>query len=94
VRFTPEGGTVTATAGREDGEVRIAVRDTGPGIAVEDHERIFEKFERIAGPATPGTGLGLSISRELAHLHGGDLTVESTLGLGSTFTVTIPLADG
>jgi signal transduction histidine kinase len=94
VKFTPSGGAVEVRLSLDAGHARIAIRDSGRGIAVEDHERIFEKFERIAGPATPGTGLGLSISRELAHHHGGDLTVESTLGLGSTFTVTIPLADG
>ncbi|HLO35294.1 MAG TPA: ATP-binding protein, partial [Candidatus Deferrimicrobium sp.] len=55
-----------------------------------DFERIFEKFVRIAPGATPGTGLGLPISRELARLHAGDLTVESTTGAGSTFTVRIP----
>jgi signal transduction histidine kinase len=71
----------------------ISVRDSGVGIAPGDQERIFEKFVRIAGPDIPGTGLGLPISRELARLHGGDLTVTSTPGVGSTFTVRIPLAD-
>jgi signal transduction histidine kinase len=70
--------------------VEIAIRDTGPGIEPADQERIFEKFVRIAGAATPGTGLGLPISRELARLHGGDLTVESSPGLGSTFIVRMP----
>jgi signal transduction histidine kinase len=73
--------------------VEIAVRDTGPGIEPADLERIFEKFVRIASAATPGTGLGLPISRELARLHGGDLTVESSPGLGSAFIIRIPRAD-
>ena len=73
--------------------VEIAIRDTGPGIEPADQERIFEKFVRIAGAATPGTGLGLPISRELARLHGGDLTVESSPGLGSTFIVRMPRVD-
>jgi two-component system sensor histidine kinase SenX3 len=72
--------------------VTIAVRDTGIGVAVADQERIFEKFVRIAPAATPGTGLGLPISRELARLHGGDLTVASDPGRGSTFPVSIPPA--
>jgi signal transduction histidine kinase len=72
----------------------ISIRDSGQGIAVADQERIFEKFVRIAGPETPGTGLGLPISRELARLHGGDVTVDSTPGFGSTFTVRIPLVAG
>jgi signal transduction histidine kinase len=74
--------------------VAITVRDTGPGIAPADQERIFEKFVRIAATATPGTGLGLPISRELARLHGGDVTVESSVGSGSAFTVRLPLAQG
>jgi signal transduction histidine kinase len=71
----------------------IAVRDTGPGIAPADHERIFEKFTRLADPAIPGSGLGLAISRELARLHGGDVTVESGIGAGSRFIVRVPTAD-
>jgi signal transduction histidine kinase len=70
---------------------RIDVRDSGIGIAGTDSERIFETFVRAAGPSYEGTGLGLTISRELARLHGGDLTVESTLGIGSTFSVHVPL---
>jgi signal transduction histidine kinase len=95
VKFTPSGGRVRVAVVVEpdDGDrpmVAIEVRDSGPGIAPGDLERIFEKFTRIAPAATPGTGLGLAISRELARLQGGDLTVESTLGLGSTFTVRLP----
>jgi signal transduction histidine kinase len=71
----------------------ISVSDSGVGIARGDLERVFEKFVRIAGPDIPGTGLGLPISRELARLHGGDLAVRSAPGLGSTFTVRIPLAE-
>ncbi len=64
--------------------------DTGIGIAAIDHERVFEKFARLGGPQYAGTGLGLAISRELARLHGGDVTVESTLGLGSRFCLRLP----
>jgi len=98
VKFTPSGGAVEvrlvveSVAGSPSAAV-ISVRDSGQGIAGDDLERIFEKFVRIAGPGTPGTGLGLSISRELARLHGGDLTVTSAPGLGSTFAIRIPLAD-
>jgi len=99
VKFTPPGGRVTveqAWDAAADGPptARIVVRDTGPGIAAADLERIFEKFTRIADPAIPGTGLGLAISRELARLHGGDVTVESRPGEGSAFTVRIPTAGG
>ena len=58
----------------------------------DERERIFEKFHRIAGPEYPGTGLGLSIARELVARHGGRLTVDSTVGLGSRFSVVLPLA--
>jgi signal transduction histidine kinase len=95
VKFAGQGGSVRVVIDVELGPrpvATVAVSDTGPGIPVEDQERIFETFVRIAGPETPGTGLGLSLARELARLHGGDLAVESTVGLGSTFTVRIPLA--
>ena len=92
VRFTPEGGLVEASARRADGEVRIAVRDSGPGIAPEDQERIFETFRQAGnGGAREGSGLGLALSRAFAELHGGRLWVESRLGEGSTFVLALPL---
>jgi len=94
VKFTPEGGSVDITTARNDGDVRIAVKDTGPGIAAEDRERIFEEFQQatIADGLRPeGTGLGLALSRRLVELHGGRISVESALGSGSTFTFTLPL---
>ncbi|MBA2380955.1 MAG: hypothetical protein H0V73_02500 [Chloroflexi bacterium] len=101
VKFTPRGGRVVVGVAVEPAAVTgdvaramvaIEIRDSGLGISPADQERIFEKFVRIAPAATPGTGLGLTISRELARLHGGDLTVASTVGLGSTFTIRVPLA--
>jgi signal transduction histidine kinase len=75
-----------------NGEVRVSVTDTGPGIASEDHERIFEKFQQTdAGiEQREGTGLGLALSRRLIEFHGGRLWVESALGKGSTFVFTLP----
>jgi signal transduction histidine kinase len=100
VKFTPSGGMILVRATDqadidEDGRpmAMIEVIDSGIGVAVEDRERIFEKFERIAGPDVPGTGLGLAITRELAHLHDGSLTVESTPGLGSRFILRLPLVE-
>ena len=98
VKFTQPGGTVRVVAGVEasaagdDPQVRVDVIDTGIGVPEDERERIFEKFHRIAGPEYPGTGLGLSIARELIVRHGGKLTVDSTVGLGSRFSVVLPLA--
>jgi signal transduction histidine kinase len=91
VRFTPEGGTVSASARRQDGEVRISVSDTGPGIAPEDQERIFETFRQARDAGAEGSGLGLALSRALVELHGGRLWVESLLGEGSTFVMALSL---
>ena len=94
VKFTPDGGKITVTSGREDGHVRVSVRDTGRGIAVEDRERIFEEFRQARGPAqgSDGTGLGLSLTKALVELHHGRISVESEVGRGSTFSFTLPLA--
>jgi len=91
VTFSPEGGVVQALARREGDEVRIAIRDGGPGIAPADQERIFETFEQV-GRGGGGSGLGLPLSRALVELHGGRLWVESRLGEGSTFVVALPMA--
>ena len=91
--------TVDDRAGRDSGDdcVRIHVRDTGQGIAPEELERVFEPFvqadQRLTRPHA-GVGLGLAISRDLARGMGGDLTAESTPGVGSTFTLTLPRAPG
>jgi signal transduction histidine kinase/CheY-like chemotaxis protein len=93
VKFTEEGA-VTVTARRHDGEVSIAVADTGIGIPEEALGRIFDEFSQADSSTTRqygGTGLGLSISRHLAQLMGGDIAVQSTVGAGSIFTVTLPL---
>ena len=92
VKFTPAGGAVDVRAARVDGEVRVAVADTGPGIARDDQERMFEKFQQAeAGiEQRDGTGLGLALSKRLVELHGGRIWVESELGKGSTFTFTLP----
>ena len=93
VKFTEEG-TITVSARQRDGQVAIAVTDTGIGIPADKLGLIFEEFRQVDSSTTrkySGTGLGLPISRRLARLMGGDLTVQSTVGVGSTFTVTLPL---
>jgi GAF domain-containing protein/anti-sigma regulatory factor (Ser/Thr protein kinase) len=94
VKFTPDGGTVTLRAARENGQVRLAVHDTGIGIAPEDQQRIFEEFQQASHQtekSREGTGLGLSLSKRMVELHGGTITVDSAPGKGSTFTVALPL---
>jgi signal transduction histidine kinase len=91
VKFTPPGGTVAVAAARFDGEVRVSVTDTGPGIAPEDQERIFEEFQQAAAgkEQRDGTGLGLAVSKRLVELHGGRIWVESEPGKGSRFVFTL-----
>ena len=100
IRYTPEEGRVVVRA--ESGEgggapaagrwVAVAVTDTGPGIPKEQQESIFEEFKHVDTIAERGAGIGLSISRMLARALGGDITVDSEVGKGSTFTVWLPLA--
>ena len=92
VKFTREGG-VWFEVERGPGEVRLRVRDTGIGVDPRFHELIFEPFRQVDGAPTRavgGTGLGLAVSRRLARLLGGDVTVESEPGRGSTFSVSLP----
>jgi signal transduction histidine kinase len=92
VKFTPEGGRVTLKAAADGRDLVLTVTDTGVGIAAEEQDLIFEKFRQAANPLTReqgGTGLGLSIVRELAKLLGGDVSLHSELGRGSTFTVRV-----
>jgi signal transduction histidine kinase len=92
VKFTPTGGEVDVSATRANGEVRVSVADTGPGIAPEDQERIFEEFQQSETGVglREGTGLGLALSKRYVELHGGRIWVESDVGRGSTFTFALP----
>lgn len=93
VKFTPPAGRVAITVDAAEDRIQVRVTDTGPGIPVDEQERIFDKFTQLDGSSTRehrGTGLGLAIARHLVELHGGRLSVESTPGKGSTFTATIP----
>ena len=93
LKFTERGEVRVAAHAREDGQVAFTVRDTGIGIAESHLALVFEEFAQIEHPLqreAGGTGLGLSVSARLASILGGRLDVESTLGVGSTFTLTIP----
>ena len=95
MKFTEAGGRITVHTEADDRAVRISVRDTGHGIPADKLATIFDPFvqaHRANSTRTDGVGLGLAISRDLARAMGGDLTAESELGRGSTFTLTLPRA--
>jgi signal transduction histidine kinase len=95
LQYTPPGGQIVASARRVEGEVRVAVQDTGEGIAPGDLPHVFERFYRAdqaRSRDTGGSGLGLSIARSLVEAQGGTITVESQPGRGSIFTVSLPLS--
>jgi signal transduction histidine kinase len=96
IKFTPKGGSISVACDDETGALRVRVSDTGVGVRLLDIERVFEPFVQIDRHLTTdtqqGVGLGLSISRELARAMKGDLTLESTEGIGSTFTLTLPIS--
>jgi signal transduction histidine kinase len=93
VKFT-DNGSIDIAARARDGAFELMVRDTGPGIAQEHQQRIFEEFQQVDESSTRqkgGTGLGLTISKRIVEMHGGTISVNSVLGSGSTFTVEIPI---
>ena len=92
VKFTPVGGLVDVTAAQVNGEVRVSVADTGPGVAPHDRDRIFNEFQQtdLGIDQREGTGLGLALSKQFVELHGGRIWVDSELGKGSTFVFTLP----
>jgi two-component system phosphate regulon sensor histidine kinase PhoR len=92
VKYTPAGGQVTVKATADDNQVTISIRDTGPGIPLQEQTRIFERFYRVdAGRSRDqgGTGLGLAIVKHIVQLHGGTVSVESIPGQGACFTFTL-----
>jgi two-component system, OmpR family, phosphate regulon sensor histidine kinase PhoR len=94
VRYTAAGGSITVRLGREADEAVLRISDTGEGIPTRDLDRIFERFYRVDSArarATGGTGLGLAIVKHVVESHLGTVEVESELGVGSTFTVRLPL---
>src|ERR687894_626301 len=97
LKFTPRGGRVSLSAAPDGARVRVSVADTGVGIPEEDLRDIFDKYAQARSRATrseKGTGLGLYITRQLVELHGGHIEVQSEVGKGSTFSFTIPVAEG
>jgi signal transduction histidine kinase len=93
IKFSPDGGRIDVQAITVDGSVEVSVSDTGVGVAPEDQEAIFEEFRQVgtASKKVEGTGLGLALSRKFVELHGGRIWVKSQVGVGSTFTFTLPV---
>jgi PAS domain S-box-containing protein len=95
-QYTPSGGVVLVSAETRDDLVHVSVHDTGIGIPPEFQAKVFDRFYRADHPLvqqTPGTGLGLSIVKSLVEMHGGTISVESEVDLGSTFTFTLPIIE-
>ena len=93
VKFTPQGGRISVRARAVSDVVKISVQDTGVGIALEDQDRIFEEFAQASSGKRmeASTGLGLTLAKRFVELHGGAMTLESAVGMGSTFTFSLPL---
>ncbi len=96
LKFTPEGGRIDVRAGLNNDVAEVSVTDTGVGIAPEDQEAVFEEFRQVgaAEKKAEGTGLGLALSRKFIELHGGRIGVKSQVGVGSTFTFSLPVRRG
>lgn len=93
IKFSPPGGKINVSATVSDQEAKIAIKDTGPGIAPDQQARIFERFYQVDRARRGGTGLGLAIVRHIVLAHGGRVWVESQEGFGATFYIALALAD-
>jgi signal transduction histidine kinase len=91
IKFTPSGGTISLVAQRDQTQVTVSVTDTGPGIAEQDQQKLFRKFSQLNRHGG-GLGLGLYIAKSIVEAHGGTIGVHSTVGQGSSFRFTLPLA--
>ena len=94
IKFTPDSGKIDIYGGSADTDVWVRIEDTGVGIPPEDLEHVFDRFYRVDKARTResgGTGLGLSIAKEIVTKHGGDISIESTLEVGTVVTITLPI---
>jgi signal transduction histidine kinase len=94
IKYSPEGGDVTVFARAENSHLLVGVQDQGIGIAPEDQQRLFQRFQRLeynTGTSIQGIGLGLNVCRILVEAHGGSIWVESEKGKGATFYFALPL---
>ena len=95
VKYNRDHGCLDFVANCQEGQLQIAVRDTGVGIPPESMDKLFQRFYRVPGTENVirGTGLGLNIAKSMVEAQGGEMLVESTVGVGTTFTIVLPLAD-
>lgn len=95
IKYSPHGGSVTFKLIHETESITFQIRDCGIGIPTSDFDQLFNRFHRASNAKTiPGTGLGLSIAKQCVDAHHGNITVQSAVGIGTTFTVTLPLSVG
>jgi signal transduction histidine kinase len=90
IKYSPEGGKITISGHGLPREVAITVSDKGPGLPIDEKERVFDRFYRAAAASQQGAGLGLFLARAIIEAHGGRIWVESELNQGSTFHFTLP----
>jgi signal transduction histidine kinase len=93
IKFTPEGGSITVRAARDGAQAVVSVEDTGIGIPEDEQKKVFERFYRSVrreAAKVPGSGLGLSIVKAIANNHGGDVVLESEVGVGTTISIRLP----
>lgn len=96
IKFTPEYGTITISVSIHNDSAAVSIADTGKGISAEDLKKLFRLDAQVRGESTDGergTGLGLILSKEFVEKNGGNIQVESQLGIGSNFTFTVPFAE-
>lgn len=95
VKFSPATGTIDLSAARQEDAIVVTIRDEGPGVPPEYHDRVFERFFRVEreGSTVAGAGLGLAICKRFVELHGGWIELESRAGQGATFRFTLPLGE-
>jgi signal transduction histidine kinase len=92
IAHSPAGDEVVVAVARDGSAIAVSIRDSGPGIDVTDHKRIFDPGVRVDA-SRPGSGLGLSIARAIVEAHGGTIRIESAPGSGAAFILTLPTAD-